>query len=112
MSRQQQIDYENFLKACGKWQRIDNVLAITFKAPYTYMPRYIEEAVCEINGYEYHPNREQREIPYGFYAEATELVENRDDRVRDKILAYARQEERNRETTKRQLEFEFEELED
>ena len=112
MSRKQQIDYENFLKACGKWQRIDNVLAITFKAPYTYMPRYVEEAVCEINGYAYHPNREQRELPYNFYEEATELVENKDDRLRDKILAMVRQEERNREQTTAQLELPFEELED
>ena len=76
------------------------------------MPRYVEEAVCEIRGYEYHPNREQRELPYGFHAEATELVENKDNRLRDKILAHVRQKERDRNTTKNQLEFQFEELED
>ena len=110
MSRQ--TDYDRFFKACKRWQNTDNALAIYFKAPYTWMPRYIEEAVCDMQGYDYHPNPEKRELPPGFYTEALELVVAKDDRLRSAIIANVRREERERGETKNQLEFQFEELED
>lgn len=98
-------DYERFLQACGKWKRKDSLLAIYFKDPQLSLPRYIEAAVCDINGDDYDPNPERRELPYRFYEEAIELVETQDDRLRSQLLANVRREERKKDT--RQLELPF-----
>lgn len=95
-------DYDRFVKACAAWKYSDPTLEVTF-CPGRWLPNYVQVAVCELRGYEYHPIAVHRKFPYGFYAECVALVEKRDSELRSKVLAIVKQEDLNQKASKAQL---------
>ena len=73
-----------FRVACYHWRKSDDVLTVIGDGP--GFPQLVLESFCCLNNYDYN----RQDFRYGLYNEVTDMVNARDKRLRDKIIALKR----------------------
>ena len=90
-------DFDNLAKACYRWQRTDDLLAVTFKLADLHLSMYVKRAVRELYG-------DDNTGIYTFEQRCVDLVVSRDARLRDKVISLVRLDQHD---LKGQMEFDF-----
>lgn len=92
-------DKARLFKACSAWQRNDDLLSVSFRDPDLRLVDYVQRAAKEL-----YEDKGDAFRSYGFEARCAELVENRDRRLRDKVISLVRLEKHD---LQGQMEFDF-----